>query len=105
PLAQLSCFLDRSDTTRAGERECHERIGRTVSDKRRLQRCLLAKVQSYKEIEFHQKTESLVSFGPKTRRSTMTKMKRFVLKFRSLHLNCQMIHTKTFVKFQPQFPQ
>ena len=53
PLAQLSRFVHRRDTTRASERQGDERIGRAVSHERRLQRRLFSQIKSQEEIEFH----------------------------------------------------
>jgi len=53
PLAQLSCFVHRRDATRAREREGDKRIGRAVSDERRLQSRLFSQIKSQQEIQFH----------------------------------------------------
>ena len=53
PFAQLPCFIHRRYATRARKRERNERIGRAVSDKRRLQCRLFTQIKSQEKIEFH----------------------------------------------------
>ena len=47
----------------------------------------------------------LISFRSKTRGARVAEMKRLVFEIGGLHLDREMIHAKTVMKFRPQLPQ
>ena len=92
--------IEKGEEKMEKQRKRDEGIGCPVSDERRLQCRLFSQIESQEKIEFH--LLPLVSFRSKTRRARVAKMKCLVFEIGGFHLNREVVHAKTIVKFRAQ---